>query len=594
MDRTVPSRATEEINLYIRTYFSLLRSSNEVQIRTLIEAHKQMNSALHVAADKIQPDMAAFIYSILRLPACIIGGVDRVVMGQSAELFIRHGYTNIRSWQRVDQPARRRRSLYDGQRTLAVYITSRSDIDDLIPILTAYQIERDKLHHQLRGSSKAQALLQARLDTLLSDADLDALAAETNVQREDWERLRRIWRKDAARNLLTIAQNRLKIAVRLLGSSLADYNRATRRWWENVEASVPDISFRERPVYFISSNTHSLANVLSGYTLQQRQRLVNFIQANGDEEMQREYADILQRNVPSNLENFFYYALKKYEANYPETTPARIAHEQNAGIIRTPSQEAYDIEVQVIDLSRVRPDWMDPRVCLPGIELLAESNALIINIDFPLGMAAYEILSEISSNIDQIQGVYIMGKAATLNGRIGDVMLSKVVHDEQSLNTYLFDNCIMADDVAPYLVYGTVLDNQKAISVRGTFLQNEQYMSIFYKEGYTVLEMEAGPYLSCVYEMVRPQRYPQNELVDLHHAPFPIGILHYASDTPFSKGKNLGSQNLSYFGMDPTYATMIAIVRSIFQEEIRRLRARNGMEKFAPGTIGRLPTPSMG
>ncbi len=579
MDRTVPSRATEEINLYIRTYFSLLRSSNEVQIRTLIEAHKQMNSALHVAADEIQPDMAAFIYSILRLPACMISDVDRVIMGQSAELFVRYGYANIRSWQPVYQPARRRRAFYDGRHTLAVYITSRSDIDDLIPILTAYQIERDKLYHELRGS-QTQALLQARLDTLLSDADLDALAEQTNVLRDDWERLRRIWRKDAARNLLAIAQNRLKITVRLLGSSLADYNRATRRWWENVEDSIPDISFRERPIFFISSNTHSLANVLSGYTLQQRERLVNFIQANGDGEMQREYEDILQRNVPSNLENFFYYALKKYEGQYPETIPARIAHEQDAGIIRTPSQDAYDIEVQVIDLCRVRPDWMDPRLCLPGIELLAESNALIVNVDFPLGMAAYEILSEISSNIDQIQGVYIMGKAATLNGRIGDVMLPKVVHDEQSLNTFLFDNCFVADDVAPYLVYGNVLDNQKAISVRGTFLQNEQYMDVFYQEGYTVLEMEAGPYLSSVYEMVRPQRYPQNELVDLHNAPFPVGILHYASDTPFSKGKNLGSQNLSYFGMDPTYATMIAIVRSIFQEEVRRLRAKKVMEKY--------------
>ena len=281
MDRTVPSRATEEIDLYIRTYYSLLRSSNEVQIRTLVEAHKQMNSALHVDAENSASDMAAFIYSILRLPACMIADADRVIMGQSAGLFIRHGYTNIRSWQPVDQPARRRRALYDGHRTLAVYITSRSDIDDLIPILTAYQIERDKLHHKLSGS-KVQALLQRGLDTLLSDADLDDLAEETKVPRDDWERLRRIWRKDAARNLLAIAARRLKIAVRLLGSSLADYNRATRRWWENVEAGVPDISFRERPVYFISSNNHSLANVLSGYTLQQREQLVNFIQSNGD------------------------------------------------------------------------------------------------------------------------------------------------------------------------------------------------------------------------------------------------------------------------------------------------------------------------
>jgi hypothetical protein len=48
-------------------------------------------------------------------------------------------------------------------------------------------------------------------------------------------------------------------------------------------------------------------------------------------------------------------------------------------------------------------------------------------------------------------------------------------------------------------------------------------------------------------------------------------MLHYASDTPFSKGKNLGSKNLSYFGMDPTYATMTAIMRQILLNEIDRL-----------------------
>ncbi|MFN2126011.1 MAG: DUF6909 family protein, partial [Candidatus Promineifilaceae bacterium] len=164
------------------------------------------------------------------------------------------------------------------------------------------------------------------------------------------------------------------------------------------------------------------------------------------------------------------------------------------------------------------------------------------------------------------------GKAATLNGRIGDVMIPSMVYDEQSLNTYLFDNCFTADDIAPFLVYGTVMDNQKAITAPGTFLQNEGYMDVFYREGFTDLEMEAGPYLSGVYEMVRPTRHPYDEIVDLHNAPFPIGIIHYASDTPFSKGMNLGTQNLSYFGMDPTYASMIAVLRTIFEYEIRHVQ----------------------
>ena len=70
----------------------------------------------------------------------------------------------------------------------------------------------------------------------------------------------------------------------------------------------------------------------------------------------------------------------------------------------------------------------------------------------------------------------------------------------------------------------------------GTFLQNARFMDVFYREGYTDIEMESGSYLSAIYEMVRPRRHPVNEIANLYEAPFDIGILHYASDTPLSKG----------------------------------------------------------
>jgi hypothetical protein len=237
----------------------------------------------------------------------------------------------------------------------------------------------------------------------------------------------------------------------------------------------------------------------------------------------------------------------------------------------------FDVEAQVIELRRLRPDWLDPRLKMAGLDRLTESDAVILNIDYPLGMGAYHILSQVATSVDALRGVYILGKAATLNGRIGDAMIPYVVHDEHSRNTYLLNNCFTAAHVAPYLVHGTTLDNQKAISVRGTFLQNERYMDVFYREGYTDIEMEAGPYLSAIYEAVRPVRHPINEVVTLYAdtPTFDIGVIHYASDTPLSKGRNLGTQHLSYFGMDSTYAATVAILRRILQTETQR---RNGGE----------------
>jgi hypothetical protein len=568
MDRTVPSSENDEIALYIRTYYSLLRSTSEVEIRTLIEAHTRINSALHIGATEPTPDMAAFIYAILRLPSYCIADVRLLVMGQSEAVFAEKGYPNVESWEPVIAPARRRRYYYDGDETVAVYIASRSDIDDLIPTLTAYQIEREKLHFIFHRPEVTQ-VLKAQCDKRADKQFLEKLSELTGITVDDLDRLHRIWGRKMVHNLLAIAEKDFNISVRLLSGSLADYRRATRRWWQNVARSAPDARFEDRPVYFVSSNTHSLANLLSGFALQREEMLVDYIQTEGSLLLQQEYKDILERNVPSSRENFLYYTLKKYEQQYPDIEKERLACEKEVGIIRIPSRHLFDVEVQVIEVNQLQPDWLDPRLRLEGIEKLRDSDALIINIDFPLGMAAYQILSEVTRNIASVRGIFIMGKAATLNARIGDIMIPNVVHDEQSLNTFLFDNCFTADDVAPLLTYGTVLDNQKAITVRGTFLQNRGYMSVFYQEGYTDMEMEAGPYLSSIYELIRPQRYPHNEIANLHSAPFPIGILHYASDTPFSKGKNLGAQNLSYFGMDPTYASATAILRAILAEELR-------------------------
>lgn len=572
MEREIPSSGNEEIDLYLRTYYSLLRSSREVQIKTLVEAHKRMNSALHVKADSSEPDFAALTYALLRMPDCL-HQIRLVIMGQTEYVYKQHGYPDVESWQQVSAPGRRRRSFFDGHDTLAVYIASRSDIDDIIPILTAYQIERRKLRHLFHNNGVGE-LLAEEIESgngLLTKQLCDQICEKTGIQNDDIIRLASIWGEETVERLHEIATRKQEMGVRMLAGSLADYKRATRQWWINVEDRTPGISYQQRPIYFISSNTHSLTNILSGFALYREEQLKQFLQENESAALRQEFEDIVKRNVPSNRENFLYYVLKKFEATHPEITKEREEHEKRLGIQRVPSEHAFDTEVQVISLQKLRPNHLDPRLRIPGIEKLVNSDALIINIDYPLGMSAYQVLTEIARNIAEVRGIYIMGKAATLNGRIGDVMIPNTVHDEHTLNTYFFHNCFSADDVAPYLVYGTVMDNQKAITVPGTFLQNEGYMSLFYREGYTDMEMEAGPYLSGIYEMVRPKRHPYNEIVNLTSINFPVGVLHYASDTPFSKGMNLGAQNLSYFGMDPTYATMVAITRAIFSTELSKL-----------------------
>ena len=568
MERTVPTTESEEIDLYLRTYYSLLRSTAEVRIRTLEEVHAGMTSLLHPGARLANPDTSALIYSLLRLPDCM-SQVRLVVMGQSPAVFARAGFGDVTQWQEVFAPARRRRCYFDGGTTLACLIASRSDIDDLIPLLTAFQIEWNKLHLRLRRLPAS--VMQA--DSSGDLQDYTGLAEHVEMNVEDLDRLYAIWDKRFASTFQLITEAPRDLRVQLLSGSLSEYRRATHSWWDHIEQSFPGLV--ERPVYFISSNSHSLPNILGGFPLQQQLELVRFLEQPGNRGLLNEWNDIQAGRVASNPENFIFYVYRKYQqtSEWRRLEQAQLTHEQRAGLTRIPSPRSFDVEAQVFEINRINPDWIDPRLrsALSAGDL-AQSNALILNIDYPLGMAAYNILIEVAEHVGSVLGVYIMGKSASLNAVVGDVLISSVVHDEHSQNTYLFPNCFTAADVAPHLVYGTVLDNQKAVTVKGTFLQNAKYMDVFYREGYTDIEMEAGPYLSAVYEMFRPQRHPVNEIVNLYGVPFDLGLLHYASDTPLNKGKNLAAGSLSYRGMDSTYASALAVIQRIFILERQRLR----------------------
>lgn len=577
MDRTVPTIGSEDIELYMRTYYSLLRSTHSIQIETLVESHFAMDSSLHVLARMEQPDISALIYSSLRLPAHM-PQVDHVALGQIEKAFRDNDY-DIDKWARVSAPGRRRRMHFDHQHQLAVFIASRSDIDDILPMLTAYQIEWNKLNALLQGEV-ARLFLNQHVErrTRLSDGEMDVMANALQVEAADLRRLEVVWGDKFVSTLHAIAAGRKSISLRLLAGSQAAYRRATASWWSEVQSQLGDkIDLEQRPVYFISSNTHAIVNLLTGFARREEESIIHYIRTRGHEGLLNEYESIQQNDgATRNLDNFLYYVLKKYLADTGRDTQEQMrVDESEIGIYRVASRHGFEIETQIIDVSRIRTQWLDPRlVDLVDSERMANSNALIVNIDYPLGLAAYEILSRVTEHVDSLLGVYVMGKAATLNARVGDVMLPNVVHDEHSKNTYLFHNCFNASDVAPYLTYGTVLDNQKSISALGTFLQNTRYMSVFYHEGYTDIEMEAGPYLSSIYEAVRPQRHPQNEIVNLYTAPFDIGFLHYASDRPLGKGHNLGTSNLSYAGVEPTYATAVAILRRIFSREHTRLQAQ--------------------
>jgi hypothetical protein len=381
-----------------------------------------------------------------------------------------------------------------------------------------------------------------------------------------------------------IREVRLSLRVRMLGGTNIGYARMTRRWWAPVQAEL-DAGRRESgagglrpahpsdddesPLYFVSSNTHSLVNIATGVARQHEEELVEFVQTlPADDILREELARFREGASEGSWENFLYFAARQYFGTRGETGMAQWLQAEAAhGIKHLRSSTALRVPAQIIPLQALSADSLDPRLGEVDPRALAASRARIVNIDYPLGVAAYNILREVAVDSASLRGVYVLGKAATLNADVGDVLISSVVHDEHSRCTYWLDNVFAVDDLAGDLRFGNGLDNQRAVTVKSTFLQNRAYLDFYYRESFTVIEMEAGPFCNAVYEIADADRFPVGEAVNFAKLPIDLGIIHYASDTPFTQARTLGARGLSYYGMDSTYASSLAILRRILRLE---------------------------
>src|ERR671931_833689 len=127
--RQAAGLVSDEVELYHRTYTTLLRSSGETLLRVLEPSHRSMSSSLHGLAASHELDLGAFLYATRRLPPSV-WKARVVVMGQEAEVFARAGIGPIEEWPRLEAPARRRRWFADDSGTMGVLLASSSDLDD--------------------------------------------------------------------------------------------------------------------------------------------------------------------------------------------------------------------------------------------------------------------------------------------------------------------------------------------------------------------------------------------------------------------------------------------------------------------------------
>jgi hypothetical protein len=527
----------------------LLRSGEDFPISSLFNYFRLLQPSLQKNLESTALDISALNYALPRLPECILD-TKQVIIAQSKDQLTSAGI-DVTNWELLGSPARRRQNYFDKvTKTLVILINSDSDTDDFINCLVSLQMERQKT---ARLDQYQLGLLQTREDYSVLEID-----------ESGWQKLKKILGQPTADRIISFCHQG-DITVRALPQNEQFIKDVVAAWWHKISISSLIFGFNETPLYFISSNLHSLTNLIGGFVNDRQDHIIAHISKNYPE-MYSQWQTL--KTSPNELRviDFLYYASSKYLKDNPAEAVAKIKYEESLGIRRLNISSQLPCDVQIVPVSAIaKSHFKDPNLNLPNPDRILNSQAYMLNIEYPLGFSAYYIMSTILNSLTNLKGVYVIGKAAILSGQVGDVQIAKDVFDERTNNIFHIDNIF--NTYFPFPAFqSAVLQNQKAIAVYGTYLENENQLQNYIKSGFNIIEMESGPYLTAIHQFINKQPdFATDAVATISQPGFDLGIINYASDNPLSQ--TLGDAVMSIKGVEPTYLAALTTIQRIIDLE---------------------------
>src|SRR2546428_4255621 len=166
--------------------------------------------------------------------------------------------------------------------------------------MVAFQIEWNKVRTALRDSEIVDPAQCTPADCASALGGAEA----------DWLALHEFWGAAFGRRLGEVAERHMALRVRMLGGTQVGYARVTRRWWQQVTGLMRSEGLLDRPLYFVSSNSHSISNLLTGTAQRHEQQLVEMVESRGPGELRDELARFKQGSAEGSWNNFLFYAAR--------------------------------------------------------------------------------------------------------------------------------------------------------------------------------------------------------------------------------------------------------------------------------------------
>ena len=461
------------------------------------------------------------------------------------------------------QPLKRRRKSYRVSDNEMCFVITRgsSEIYDILTHMTFLYVEAKKVHKRMLDAEGNPAVEWKQLEKTVAKGDeisgkeldqaiwnLSVLLGRTyHETKETYEYFEKSKNEmNANKGLFSIIYNLGKsVEEEVKGNnkgtvyftpSLIDvilHQVYCKSWASSVKDQIYRLKLHDRPLHIVSANMHSVLNLLYGYGA-----IGDEARKTSNKDLYSFIQDIKDKEKP----------IKAFAAKH--------------GFYELPDKSGAQIDCQLMDASMFKSVDFHPEVEIDRQKVLKEQPVILV-MDYAFGTQAFEAMDELlrpdeeddSQGVLNVHSISVMGKAGTLPGKKGDIMLASAHVLEGVPHTYIVDNDLGREDFdgSIDLYVGPI------VTVLGTSLQNKDVLEKFQTTTWRAvgLEMEGGHYQRAVDAAIVREHISKE--VKVRYA-------YYASDNPLKSGQTLASGALGMEGIRPTYMITKAILEKIFNQ----------------------------
>jgi hypothetical protein len=534
----------------LRGYYRLSGKTGQ----TLENALRNLNPEIYGSMnDPRITELKGLEYVLDRLPRGI-EQCNRIVM-------MAHEDLKGTSFEEIIPPKRRRISYRVGDNEMSMVVSrGSSEVYDILTHLTFMYIEAKKIYHNVRDEEENLSQEWKRLEDHvnlggeLRDAELDkALWDLSLILGRTYQETKETYAYMQKNKAETNSSNGLFHVIYNLGRLIEQEKdngdlvevRFTpsligvimnqiygKRWAAAVKEKLAKQGLLDRPLHIISANLHSVLNLLYGY-------------------------ETFKGQLGKKNKNDIYESIQHFSDRQKEIK--KVA--EKFGFQELQDESGFQINYQIIDTAVLDSVDIHPAVCISKQIMNAEKPVLLI-MDYAFGTQAFEAMDELlkpwqhdgTKQKLSVQSISVMGKAGTLSGLKGDIMLATAHVLEGTPHNYSVDGDLSVEDFDTDVnVFAGPI-----ITVLGTSLQNRDVLEKFQKTSWKAvgLEMEGGHYQRAINAAMIRGHISKN--AKLRYA-------YYASDNPLISGQTLAAGAMGEVGIRPTYMITKVILEKIFR-----------------------------